>query len=69
MQRELELESGLGCQRGPLRSVWVEAENRLGHIRRSRSLGDVLEEQGVSSFAKSFDELITALDTKSESLR
>ena len=29
----------------------------------------VLEEQGVSSFAKSFDELITALDTKSESLR
>jgi transaldolase len=29
----------------------------------------VLEEQGVASFAKSFDELITALDTKSESLR
>ena len=29
----------------------------------------VLEEQGVSSFAQSFDELITALDTKSQSLR
>ena len=29
----------------------------------------VLEEQGVSSFAKSFDELITALETKAEALR
>ena len=29
----------------------------------------VLEDQGVASFAKSFDELITTLDTKAESLR
>jgi hypothetical protein len=29
----------------------------------------VLEEEGVASFAKSFEELITVLTTKSESLR
>jgi hypothetical protein len=29
----------------------------------------VLEEQGVASFAKSFDELISALGTKAEELR
>jgi transaldolase len=29
----------------------------------------VLEDQGVASFAKSFDELITTLDSKAESFR
>ena len=32
-------------------------------------VGDTLEEQGVAAFAKSFDELIGALDTKAAELR
>jgi transaldolase len=32
-------------------------------------VGDKLEAEGVSSFTKSFDELIASLDTKATSLR
>jgi transaldolase len=32
-------------------------------------VGEVLEREGVSSFQKSFDELLTALETKADELR
>jgi transaldolase len=43
--------------------------DRLGEVGVDLDdVGRVLEEQGVASFAKSFDELITALDTKAAEL-
>ena len=61
------------CQRGPSRrpEVDVDVDEAEGVWRSLAEVGvdmddvaRVLEDEGVASFSKSFDELITALDVK-----
>ena len=53
---------------GPTVLTYADMLTTVARLQKGRDVAVVLEEQGVAAFAKSFDELIGALDAKAAEL-